>query len=161
MGIDHWGRTMFRLGYSRSVRRLAFALPLFALGACAVTGCTTSAEGPRTVPVSGKITYQGAPVSDAVIVFYAEEGREGAVLTTQKDGTFKTPRGRGLMAGEYRVSVAAYKRSPSDIPPRELEKIGDDNLSIPKKYTKPDTSALTFVVKERDSAKISNFELTD
>lgn len=139
-------------------------LSWIAVGTClAWVGCGGGSGGPRTIPVSGKVTYKGEPVKGAVVNFFPEAGQNvsGAQATCQDDGSFETPSGRGLTAGRYRVAIEAYKQPLHEIPPAELAKIGDSNLAVPKKYLKPDTSGLTVTVEESESSKTADFELVD
>ncbi|QDV67015.1 hypothetical protein Poly24_07060 [Rosistilla carotiformis] len=62
----------------------------FVLGLTCVSfglGCSGSSV-PETYPISGTVTYQGAPVADATITFSPTAGRP-ASGTTDDGGTFQ------------------------------------------------------------------------
>jgi len=141
------------------------------VGIClAGAGCGGGSDGPRTIPISGKVTYKGEPVKNGQINFFPETGQEirGTQANTQEDGVFQTPPGKGLMVGRYKVSVQAYKGPVNDpaseAPPggmAKTAKTGDSELAVPKKYASPDTSGLTVAVEASDSSKTLDLELTD
>jgi hypothetical protein len=92
--------------------RISFLRPsiLTGLALFACWGCTTSTGSPAQglVPVKGKVTYKGQPLTKGVVEF---EPRGSGRLATGKigsDGTFvlSTFRdGDGAVAGHHRVSI--------------------------------------------------------
>ena len=74
-----------------------------------VIGCSgVPDDRPSVVPVTGKITYKGKPVTGAFVNFSSEKSPRPANGTTDDDGrfsltTFDTD--DGAIPGEYQVSV--------------------------------------------------------
>jgi hypothetical protein len=83
-------------------RAAAFA---FAFAACALSaGCGSSSD---VVPVSGTLTYQGKPVTDAIVHFVPESGRP-SLGETDASGQFTLtydPETKGAKLGKHRVFV--------------------------------------------------------
>lgn len=108
-------------------------------------GC--SSAPPELPPVSGTVTYQGAPVEGAIIVFHPAEAGDlqPAQATTDSNGQFaiSTHVGQGeyqpgLAPGKYLVEISK-REAAADFtnPPRHL---------LPEKYASVKTSELTAVV---------------
>jgi len=101
-----------------------------------ILGCESQDKNrPKTVPVSGTITYQGKPVDGAHISLtpVAPDGRS-AYADTDANGQFKLATlepGDGAMPGDYKVAI--HKRVE-----------GKDLL--PAQYGNADTSGLTLTV---------------
>ena len=102
-----------------------------ALAAGVCWGCGPAGRGtlPSLIPVKGKVTYKGKPLTEGRITFLPDYGREAHgeiqpdgtfVLTTDKDGD-------GAVAGEHRVSIT------------NLEKSLDKDRGMTK-YASPNTS---------------------
>lgn len=86
--------------------RILFFGAVLALGA---TGCSTAS---KLAPVSGKITYKGAPCDGALVVFHPLESDRvndpKPVATTAADGTYNLTsfaENDGAEPGEYGVTV--------------------------------------------------------
>jgi hypothetical protein len=73
-------------------------------------GCGPN-EGPYvtpTVPVKGKVTYKGQPLTSGSVTFESEENGRESHGSIQSDGTFvmtTTREGDGAMPGNHRVAV--------------------------------------------------------
>lgn len=82
------------------------ALPLvLALAALGLTiGC---AEDSNTVSLSGRVLYEGQPLSNAALMFYRAEGRP--VTAPLSDGQYSVE----LPPGEYRVTVTLGAELPA------------------------------------------------
>ncbi len=118
----------------------------------ATVGCDS---GQSTSSVSGKITYQGEPVTSGLINFLPERGQPlGGGL--RSDGTYQFK----LPAGQYKVRIDTPPAMPADwsekdgdplpkLPPRQL----------PAKYGKYPTSGLTVTVNEQSSSQVVDFIL--
>src|SRR5262245_30272320 len=85
---------------------MRLVLPFVLLGGlAAVSGC---ARGPNLVPVSGRVTLDGKPVTEMIVNFTPLGSTEGtgAIAGTDGDGRY-TARdargGQGAHAGEYMV----------------------------------------------------------
>ncbi|MEX2169936.1 MAG: carboxypeptidase-like regulatory domain-containing protein [Pirellulales bacterium] len=105
-------------------------------------GC--SSAPPELPPLSGTVTYQGAPVQGAIVVLHPAEAGElqPAQATTDSNGQFaiSTHIGQGayqpgLAPGKYLVEISK-REVASDFtrPPRHL---------LPEKYASAKTSELT------------------
>ena len=91
-----------------------------ALSLVGMTGCGNK-DRPKTIPVSGTITFDGAAPEYAGALFFApitaEEGypkRPGRALF-ETDGKFEATSyepGDGLVPGTYRVRVESWKKPP-------------------------------------------------
>lgn len=131
---------MFRI-LSLKSWKLAFAVAIPAL----VAGCGGSG-GPEMAKVSGKVTYQGKPLTKGTISFISvDPSGSNANSVIGPDGSYTlqtTNPNDGAVVGEYRVIV-------SDIDPNALntpapgEPVKKQERTIPEKYEKPDTSGLT------------------
>lgn len=84
---------------------LGFALP----------GCS---HGPQTVPVSGKVTYQGKPLAFGTVMFQPESGPP-AKAQIQPDGSFtlETDGTPGAVVGTHQVRVACFANQAPNAPP--------------------------------------------
>jgi hypothetical protein len=106
-------------------------------------GCSVDERPPETVPIRGKVSYKGKPLSKGTIVFRSDRGQT-AVGEIQPDGTFRLgtfANNDGATLGHHRISIIAKDFNPSLMPgtspgyspPAEL---------LPGKYNQPDTSGL-------------------
>jgi hypothetical protein len=130
---------------SKAMIRIASSSALVALSCLLVLGCGGK-EGTSTV--SGKVTYQGQPVTDGLINFVTNGGRPlGGSIGA--DGTYSTQ----LPPGEYKVRIdtppefpAGYKEGDPlpKLPPRQ----------VPEKYANFNSSGLTATVKGDGSQTI-------
>src|SRR5262245_58442191 len=79
---------------------------LAAFVSLAALGCTGS---DTPVPVSGKVTVNGAPVGGAGITFHPQGGKgRPATAETAEDGTYKLTTmnpGDGALKGDYKVTL--------------------------------------------------------
>ncbi len=131
---------MFRILFSSPLKLVvAFVLPAI------FVGCGGS-SGPEMARVSGKVTYQGKPLTKGTISFISNDpSGSNANSVIGPDGSYSlqtTNPNDGAVVGEYRVIV-------SDIDPNALntpapgEPVKKQERLIPEKYEKPDTSGLT------------------
>jgi hypothetical protein len=150
------------------VMRTKLFLSLTLLG---LVGC---GSGVNSIPVTGKVTLDGTPISGAVITFQPVEGGTGmpAVGTTDSSGQYTVTDmrseslGSGAVAGEYKVGVMWYKPDPNDTSQATGETAGDANTDddkashqqvsgpdslLPVAYNSPDSSGLTASVKAGSS----------
>ncbi len=132
-----------------------------------LSGCGKS-SGPKLFPVRGKITYKGAPVEGANVMFRAVNGNASGAARTDASGNYEivSQWGRGLPEGEYLVSVTKFEERPiaeeeegtynpqlanMDVPPPKS--------LIPMKYAQPEQSGLKASVSK--SGGSFDFDLTD
>jgi hypothetical protein len=128
----------------RSLARTAFAAATLASMAF---GCGSSEPPtPPTIPVRGKVTYQGQPVPKGTVTYQPASGRP-ASGEIQPDGTYQLSTfgsKDGAVAGTYKIIIIANSGDPSKmpstpgyVPPKDL---------VPKKYSSLDTSGLEMIV---------------
>jgi hypothetical protein len=122
-------------------------LPVFLLAA---SGCgQAQAELPDLIPVKGKVTYKGQPVSKGVIRFEPDGYGRPANGKLNSDGTFvltTLKEGDGVVAGQHRVYITNTGKSVA-------------KEAVPKKYTSPNTSKLVADVDKEHTE--FNYDLTD
>ena len=141
---------------------LAFAVGLLALALC--PGCG-SRSAPRTIGVSGRVTYQGKPVTSGTIIFHPLKPAEGspsrpATGQLQSDGTYELSTfspGDGAVPGEYGISITSLLSGPTPDNPQAAKV-----YAIPRKYTSPLTSGLTATVPaEGKEPLVMEFDLEE
>lgn len=98
-----------------------------------VGGCgSSSAPQIATVPVQGRITYQGKPLSKGSITFQPDDDGQPAHGEIQPDGTFElttVAKGDGAVPGKHIVSV-----------------IGTEGKLVPRKFHDNKTSPVQIEV---------------
>ena len=113
-------------------------------------GCGDS--GPPVVPVSGKVTLDGKPLSGASVTFVPAgeaAGTFGGSATTDGEGAYtllNTKGAKGVSPGDYRVTVSkAELKNPALA---ESGGISESDLKqvVPLPYTKADATPLKFSV---------------
>jgi hypothetical protein len=107
---------------------------------CLFCGCS----GPKLFPVNGNVTLEdGSPVVNATVVFTNSTTKTSASGTTSGDGSFQLTSlspGDGAPPGSYRVTV--HQPMPEDSSQSQGARL------FPATYERPDTSGLSFEVKE-------------
>ncbi|MGQ9506042.1 MAG: carboxypeptidase-like regulatory domain-containing protein [Thermogutta sp.] len=134
---------------------------------CVAGGCGKG-SGPKLYPVKGKVSYKGAPVDGANVMFRATDGNASGAGRTDANGVYQITSqwGAGLPEGEYLVGITKFEELPmtedeegpynpqlADMeppPPKSL---------IPTKYASPERSGLKASVSK--SGGTFDFELTD
>ncbi len=112
-----------------------------------LAGCGEGGDEFPTGTVSGKVTFDGKPVTEGKISFINEELGYGAGATLGSDGSYQLEEGRGIRLGDYKVAVrpplvGGSPEDPDDPPkPKEMP-------NIPEKYRQFETSGLSAAVKE-------------
>ena len=137
---------------------LSAAAVTIAAGCLMLAGCGRSDL--QTVPVRGTVTYNGKPVVKGTVTFQPVDAAKSrpAMGSTDDQGNYTagtTATAKGLMAGEYKVSILAY------LPPPPGGKADIGPLAIPKRYTNVSSSGLTASIADRDKSKVIDFELKD
>lgn len=95
-------------------RRAFVGFVLVAIGIMQGAGCGRSGDLPPTVPVTGTVTYQGAPLPNAQVTFYPEGGERPAAGTTDANGAYSLTTfnsNDGAVPGGHTVTVTAYDSS--------------------------------------------------
>jgi hypothetical protein len=125
----------------------AFALAAIFFGAC--WGCGSgSVVPPSLIPVKGKVTYKGQPVTKGIVRFEPDGYGRMATGELKSDGTFELTTlkpGDGVVAGEHRVTVSDFDKSLAK--DRALKKYGSANISGLKAEVSPEKSEFTFDLK--------------
>lgn len=136
--------------------------------AFALFGC---GEKTGTIPISGKVTYQGKPVANARVMFTPKSGGRPADGNTNADGGYRLGTfmaGDGALPGEYSVAISHSDVDVTKPPSTEItdgaayEPIKEETAKskIPAKYQSPTQSGLKAVV-EASGPKVFDFALTD
>ncbi|QDT34155.1 carboxypeptidase-like regulatory domain-containing protein [Thalassoglobus polymorphus] len=139
---------------------------LVTLSACGGKTDPLKAARPKTVPASGKVTYNGTPVEGAQVnLIPATNTDPAAFALTEADGTFTLTTyddGDGAVPGNYQVTVV--KRSVETIlnpddpngPP-----VGSKEESfLPKKYGSVSSTDLQANISSEGTDSLE-FSLTD
>ena len=82
---------------------------LFAVSVSLLLGCS-GADRPATVPVSGRVTFQGEPLVGAKVIFMAAGAPRAAAGTTDSGGRYQLTmfeENDGAMVGPQKVSISA------------------------------------------------------
>jgi hypothetical protein len=125
------------------------------LMAAMLSGCGPS--GPAYWPVSGKVTFQGKPVTVGQIRFCNPAAGIDVIESLDAQGQYAILTGerKGLPEGPYQVAVmpkldfSRVKCDPTGRPiPSTMPSASERNPpNIPQKYQDPATSGLTLTVK--------------
>lgn len=112
----------------------------FLLFILSMSGCGSG--NPRPVPVSGKVTLDGTPVTAGHVTFSSESGQT-ATGKIESGGTFQLKTSTdsdGAVPGKYKVGVFVVGKKP----------MGDEDpvSAAPAKYANPTTSGLSYEVKK-------------
>src|SRR3954465_12776818 len=116
-----------------------FALQLLML--VILAGCN---RGPKMVPVTGKVIYNGRPLEFGVVMFQPPSGQP-AQGQIQPDGTFNLSTYRlndGAVVAKHKVRIACYE----SMRPGFAKGPGEQSLGkplVPEQYTLFDQSGLT------------------
>jgi hypothetical protein len=123
------------------------------------------------------VQLDGSPVAKATVMFRPEGGGRPVWAITNEDGSFELTtfeNGDGALPGKYRVTIALSEtNSKGKKAPKQ--DISHENASVmemfsvpkpkhkkwivPEKYSKPDSSGLTFEVTRGENSS-AVFELT-
>lgn len=133
------------------MKPLGSVIPLCLVTALASPlGCGGEPAGPATVVVTGMVTLDGEPVSDALVNFDpAGDSAKHAQAYTDQQGRFdvsiyvdNNTMKRGMVPGRYKVSVrkmATPVGGSTLEPPKNL---------LPERYATPDTSDLEATITQ-------------
>jgi hypothetical protein len=164
--------------------RSSTRISILALTCFVFVGCGAGSDRQATVPVTGKVSVDGAAVGGASITFHpAADGGRPAMAKTEADGTYSLTtydEGDGAIAGKYNITIskmavkagidvanltmsgpdsggdpAAYQKMMIG---DNTEKVVEDTGSIPEKYKDPEKSGLERSV-EASGGNEFNFDL--
>lgn len=110
----------------------------FSLG---VIGCSGAPEDrPTVVPVTGKVTYKGEPVTGALVTFASEKSPRSATATTGSDGRFSLTTfdsGDGAIPGEHLVTITKLESQATTSDPATAN-APDLSKGLPTSYPTAD-----------------------
>lgn len=150
------------------------------LTAPSLVGCGGGSDRPELVPVSGSVTFKGAPVEGATVTFYSEKSPRSAQGVTDASGNFKLTTydtNDGAVAGEHTVSISKVNAADASqtITQANAEEMMKKNvgmmaggkmadakpeLVLPAKYADAKTSGEKRTVVKGDANNFK-FELTE
>lgn len=119
-------------------------LPLVGVLLLAVSLTFAGCGGDGTVPVTGTVTLDGAPVEGAAVILEPAEGGSPASATTDASGKFSLK----TVAGPHKVAISKTKVTMAEganVPEDAGGEVSDENMEYltPMKYASPMTSGLT------------------
>lgn len=133
------------------------------LAGCGNGGDKFKAKRPKTVPAAGKLTMQGRPLAEALVVLSpVDQNGVAAMARTDDEGGFilmAFPPDEGAVPGKYEVAVSMPVASTDapltpenhDAPPPKPKK---PVSLIPDKYQNAKTSGITVTVEEAGSPEL-------
>jgi len=128
--------------------RLAVILGLL-VSVCWCVGC--GSEGPPVGSISGKVTYNGEPVTGGIVTLFNQQTGIGAGGELDASGTYHIEL---IQTGDYQVAIAP---EPPDLAAMEAIHLGKmpretivqpPPLNIPARYQNAEASGLTATAKE-------------
>lgn len=133
--------------------RAKFTTALFLMG-IALVGCASS--GPEIAYVSGRVTMDGKPLSNATVVFIPDNGRP-AGATTDAEGQYvlNFAEGRkGAIPGTNTIRIMTLRDADQD---ENGKTIPGSPETVPAKYNADTTLSFNVEPKKRN---VANFDLT-
>lgn len=120
----------------------------FALGVLLIAGCG-GPTGPKTVPVSGVVTFKGVPLTRGEVSFIPADTSKGPsaagkIGSDGKDALTTRSVNDGAIPGDYRVVVFSYEDPPEQAKDRAAPPVGKP--AIPTRYFDMKTSELKATV---------------
>ena len=126
-------------------------LSLGALLAVALAGCSGKPQGPPRFPVTGKVTLDGKPLANTMILFIptGQTRGHGGLTKTDENGQYKLFCRKGLEPG---VPVGTYRVAmPMVVSDEPVEGGVVTSQAIPTKYSSPSQTILKAKVAEEDN----------
>ncbi len=154
----------------RDLRSRWCSLGLICLAGAFVAGCSGT-DAPALAPVSGTVTLKGAPLAEAQVTLVPEKGPV-AMGISDLEGKFKLKTGSldGAVVGSGKVAVNASggqdsgldaNMTPEDMQAMAIAGTLDEAMNkqnkplINEKYTRADTSGITFDVKKGEENQMT------
>lgn len=143
---------MFRYLCGGAVLHSSFTIALAVTVVC-ISGCGSAPSGPKMVPVTGKVTFDGTPVEEGRITFRKTDGDQRAFAGEIKAGSYSISTEPGRMA----VVITASRLIPGkfDNSNGTPEPVGE--MYIPPQYN--EATSLVAEVKDGGSNDFP-FDLT-
>lgn len=133
------------LATSRPGPRCRYLL-MIAVVAIAFVGCN---RGPAMGNVSGKVTFQGQPVTEGTVAFNSPDKGTGATAPIGPDGSFKLE--NALVPGNYKVTILP---PPAPPPPATGGTPPPAFANIPQTYRASHTTPFTANVELSEAAPL-------
>lgn len=129
-----------------------------------IAGCGDG--GPKLMKAGGVVTYNGAPLAEADVVFVPDAGGQPSIGRTDKEGRFtlQTTGKPGAPLGDHKVSVTAVRQKRA-VPPGEAVGMTSEQIYanhetlIPVKYNNLISSGLSATVTDDPAKNEFSFEL--
>jgi hypothetical protein len=148
--------------YAAASNRIA--LCLLSLATIIVAGCSNNSDRDAgTVPVSGKVTYNGQPLEGATITFISDTGSTPGAAMSGPGGVYTLR----VKPGSYTITVSKLS---GVVDTREMtmeeamananKPVEEPKETLPPKYQSPTESGLKFEVKQSGENKF-DVPLTD
>lgn len=118
-----------------------------------LAGCGQS--GPAMAPVSGTVTFNGKPLSDAQVMFAPRSGGRPALGRTDQQGCFQLTTlhaNDGALVGDHAVTIAKFATKAPSSSGASPNSAGILNVQavrqslIPERYSSENTSGLNATV---------------
>ena len=134
-----------------SLKDWSSVLPITLLILLLVIGCGDPGKG----TISGKVTYQGKPVSSGFVTFVPEKGTP-IHADIQSDGSYRVEKvpiglvkiGVQPKSGLDTLQSSAMPRNPQDYGKFKGIAETQSKTAIPPQYSDPNQSGLTYTVKK-------------
>ena len=122
-------------------------------------GCEGSVDRPKTIPVFGKVTWNGEPLPMGRVQFVPSDSKKcrPAVGDIDKEGNYQLMTFQpddGVMPGSYKIFVDAKKEGD----PNNLKTKGGIPI-LPRKYYDANNSGLTASIGDTDKEKVVDLVL--
>lgn len=136
-----------------SPNRLVCLAVLAVMAVSAIAGC--GPDRPKTIPVSGTVTFDGKPIAGAAVLLMPEAPGRPATGETDESGNFTMMTfepGDGALPGKHAVTVTK-KKVTGLLADKDGLSVGEApggmkvEWLLPQKYSDPKTSGFTVEVK--------------
>lgn len=118
-----------------------------------LAGCSSSKTDGPSGTISGKVTYNGKPVTEGLVQFYNADTGQGGEGKIDESGNFKIE--TGIPVGEYSVFVTPPE---TEMAPGDTGDMGEAPVkqypNIPERYRDASTSPIKVTIKEGDNDAI-------
>lgn len=125
------------------------------VGLCVLMGLVgCGSDSPHVVPVKGKISYQGKPLTSGTVMLVPESSGYGATGQIQPDGTFTLTsfkQNDGAAPGKYKVTVEVFPEATPGAPASGLPGMEfgpDQKPPIPIEYSNVATTKLQALIND-------------
>lgn len=129
-------------------------LPLLLLAGCGGGHDPWKEKRPKTTAVTGRVTYQGAALDEAIVTFHADGAGVTAYGKTDAQGNFKLTTFEpddGATFGEHIVAIQKFETIAPPADPEAAPRPGkpvEPKSLIPERYGSATSSTLKATVSE-------------